>query len=64
MVAGAEGRAACVGPVLFAAAFALALASPAASAPADGGFYRDKTVTVYVGYLPAGNYAFYGRLLS
>jgi len=49
--------------VLAIAALALATVSPA-HADAVSDFYKGKTVTIYVGFTPGGNYDLYARMLS
>ncbi len=42
----------------------LSVALSAASAQDAAGFYKGKTVTVYIGYSPGGGYDLYGRLVA
>ena len=51
-----------VGGLLLCAVFAVSFPAAAADAVAD--FYRDRTVTIYVGFPPGGQYDIYARLLA
>jgi tripartite-type tricarboxylate transporter receptor subunit TctC len=57
-------RAAVIASVAFCAALALVTTAAAPACAQDRPFYEGKTITIVVGYSPAGGYDFYARTLA